>query len=169
MNKQEKELSALQLRPCTPEDAEIIVSWLSDEAVFYRWSFGRLGDYPTNGNTLKQYFDDGNIHLIAEDENGIFGHIMLRYPQNGQRHVRCGYIVVDGSRRGTGCGHRLLTLAAEYAREALNAETLSLFVFEDNLPARRCYNAVGFKETGKREEYIIRGEKWIALETELSL
>lgn len=161
--------SALCLRPYTPEDAPKIASWLGNETVFYRWSFGKLGEYPINGEALAKYFDDGNIHLIAEDENGIAGHIMLSFPEESVPHVRCGFIIVDSSRRGTGCGQKLVSLAMDYAREVLKAEKLSLAVFEDNLPARRCYTAVGLIESGKLEEYSIKGENRIALEMNISL
>lgn len=169
MNTRAKSSPEFSLRPYEPEDAKIISSWLSNETVFYRWSFGKLGEYPISGEALRKYFVDGNIHLIAEDENGIAGHIMLSFPKEGVSHVRCGFIIVDSARRGTGCGHKLLTLTIEYAREVLKAEKLTLAVFEDNLPARRCYSAVGLRETGKRGEYIIKGEKWVALEMEISL
>ena len=41
----------IRLRPYKQEDAEIILSWCTDEKSFYKWTAGVLGDYPITANS----------------------------------------------------------------------------------------------------------------------
>ena len=56
----------------------------------------------------------------------------------------------------------MLSLALRYAFDICGAKSVSLGVFENNLPAYYCYKAAGFKETdpGRTETYPVMGEEW---------
>ena len=64
----------------------------------------------------------------------------------------------------------MLKQGLKYAFEILGAEKVTIGVFENNLPAYRCYKAVGFQEVfmEKEETAEIKGEKWKIIELEIT-
>lgn len=140
----------LRLRPYIASDAQTILSWIGDERTFRYWSANRYGDYPITPDDMNAQYapfavTDTSYAVTAYDENGIAGHMIMRFIDEERRELRFGFIVADNARRGTGCGSAMLRLALKYAFEILGAERVTLHVFEENEPAARCYSAVGFE------------------------
>ena len=148
----------IRLRMYTDADARHIVMWQSDERSFYQWSAGMLGAYPLTEAALAR--TDGLMRLVAVDGDDVAGFFTLRYPADTRAEVRFGYVIVDPQRRGRGLGAEMLRAGLRFARAVCKAEVASLSVFENNEPAYRCYKAVGFTETGEREDYPVMGEVW---------
>lgn len=162
----------LRLRPYKACDAETIVTWIKDERTFYKWSAGKLGQYPLTAKYLNAYYEsfayaDDFYEMTAFDEDGIEGQLIMRFLDEEKKHLRFGFIVVDGEKRGRGYGKGMLKLAIRYGFEMLKAEWITIGVFENNEPARRCYESVGFRDTGRMELYSILGEEWTCRELEL--
>lgn len=159
----------LELRPYRPGDAVTIVSWIDSELTFYRWSAGRYGAYPIGPEVLERaYADcgpDGPYPLVMTDDGEPVAHLFMRYPTADRSVIRFGYVLLDAARRGRGYGHQLLTLALDHAFRVLGVSRVTIGVFADNLPARRCYQRVGFHELPElTENYAILGEDWTCLE-----
>ncbi|MCI8596948.1 MAG: GNAT family N-acetyltransferase, partial [Lachnospiraceae bacterium] len=110
---------------------------------------------------------DHYFEMTAFDEMGIAGHLMMRFLDEEKKELRFGFIIVDGEKRGKGYGKEMLKLAIGYAFETLKTERITIGVFENNESARRCYESVGFRATGRVEMYSILGEKWTCRELEL--
>ncbi len=161
----------LSLRKYNKADAKSVLSWIDGEDVFYKWSAGRLGEYPLSEKVFEDFFkglapEEEAVRLVAYDEKGICGFLTMRYPDGEKSALRFGFIITDSSRRGEGLGRRMLSLALAYAKKKFNAEKITLGVFANNPTAKRCYEHVGFKDSGIREEYSINGEKWDCIEME---
>jgi ribosomal-protein-alanine N-acetyltransferase len=62
-------------------------------------------------------------------------------------------VAVEPARRSRGLARRLLDLHLEWLVRRLGARTVFLEVDEQNAPARRLYQRVGFREVGRREGY----------------
>lgn len=159
----------LELRPYRPGDAAAIVSWIDSELTFYRWSAGRYGAYPISPEVLEQsYADcgpDGPWPLVMTDDGVPAAHLLMRRPTQDRSVIRFGFVLLDPARRGRGDGHQLLTMALDHAFRFLGASRVTIGVFEDNLPARRCYQRVGFREQPElTAHYAILGEDWTCLE-----
>lgn len=169
----------LRLRPYKSCDAEEITGWLTDEDVFYKWSGGRFGSFPVcakdiddkyrlhNGDCAEQ---DNFYPVTAFDDSGVVGHFIMRYIHGDKRILRFGWVIVDAAKRGKSYGSRMLKQGLKYAFEILGAEKVTIGVFENNLPAYRCYKAVGFQEVfmEKEETAEIKGEKWKIIELEIT-
>ena len=162
----------LRLRPFRTPDAKTIITWTSEAEEFYKWSAGIMGDYPVSEKRLLEAVsarEDNTRYfpLVAFDENGLVGFFTVRTPGEDDRKVRFGYVIVNPAKRGQGYGKQMLNLGLKFMFEIYGADEVSLGVFDNNTSARNCYNSVGFKENGVREEYSILGEKWIDIEMEI--
>ena len=161
------------LRDFKKEDAQIIAGWLRSEEELYKWSADRFNKYPLSGDDINENYapqlETGRFYpLTAVDENeNIIGHFIIRYPRDDDdSSVRFGFVIVNPDVRGQGYGKELLRLGIEYVKEQLGATRIDLGVFENNENARRCYEAVGFKEYAERECAMPIGN-WICTDMEL--
>ncbi len=161
----------LRLRPYRPGDAAAIVTWIRDEYAFRQWCADRFEHYPLTPDALNAHYSaladaDWFYPMTAFDENGISGHLIMRFTDEQKTVLRFGFVIVDAARRGQGYGKEMLGLALKMAFEILKAETVTLGVFRNNPAALYCYKAAGFQEIApeKPEYYRIFGEDWECIE-----
>lgn len=167
----------LRLRPYKPCDAKTIISWCKDEETFRKWTSDRYKSFPiTEADMNEKYIDnngdcgdpDNFYPMTAFDENGIVGHLIMRFTDDKKAILRFGFVIVDSSKRGKGYGREMIALALKYAFEILKVNKVTIGVFENNMPAYYCYKAAGFKDIkGEKAICEVFGEKWAVLELEL--
>ena len=150
----------IRIRPYKTDDADTVLSWCQDEKSFYQWSAGVLGDYPITQREFR--FVDSLMPFTAFDETGPVGFFTLRTPAGSLDELRFGFVIVDPHKRGKGCGKAMLRLGLKFVFEIYGAKKASLGVFENNLPAYYCYQAVGFRDVvlDTPEKYAVLGEEW---------
>ena len=156
--------------PYQERDAEAVISWVSDETMYYQWSSGVIGDYPPTPDMLNAFYKEwkGKHHymtfMLREDDFTPVGTMILRYPEEDPKHVRIGFILVDPAQRGKGYGRLMVEKAMAYAKDYLNVEDIQLGVYANNPGAKALYEKLGFVETGEvdREEHM--GEPWECIE-----
>lgn len=168
----------LRLRPYKPGDAGTILSWCKDETAFRKWTANRYASFPIAAADMNEKYIDRNgdcegpdnfYPMTAFDEDGIAGHLIMRFTDEEKTVLRFGFVIVDDAKRGRGYGKELIALSLKYAFEILKADRVTLGVFDNNPPALRCYQSAGFKSSGK--EYTVRvlpEETWRAMELELA-
>lgn len=170
----------IRLRPYKKCDAQEIVNWLCDEKTFLLWGGERFGKFPIKTDIInKKYFEnngdcieaDNFFPVTAFDDNGIVGHFIMRYTGGDNKTLRFGWVVVNDRRRGSGIGKQMLMLGLKYAFEIYNADRVTIGVFENNLPAYRCYLSCGFHKNENADEYCeeILGERIKVIELEITL
>ena len=164
----------LKLRPFEPSDADTVVTWFADEVTFRRWCGTRYDHFPITGEDMLRHYEtlrtpDNFFPMTMEEDGQIVGHMILRYNDEARTIAYFGYVVVDDRRRGTGCGAQMMRLAIRYAFDVMHAEKITLGVYENNAPAIRCYESVGFRDAGPEKMRIIHilGEDWPLREMEL--
>lgn len=168
----------MRLRPYKPEDAKTIISWIKDERALRLWSADRYGAYPVTAEDMNYKYMECNgdctepdnfYPLTAVCEGEIVGHLILRYTDATQKVLRIGFVIVDDTKRGKGYGKRMIQMATRYAFEMLQAEKVTLGVFENNPSAYYCYKAAGFEEieTDRKFVYGFEGEQWPCIEMEV--
>ena len=145
----------LSLRPYKKCDAGKIASWSRQKKTYYTWGGYRFGDYPVTEEMINNKYLDNNGDCIEEDnfypfttydETGAVGHFILRYTGGNNRIVRIGWVIVDDSKRGRGYGKEMIHLGLDYAFNFLKAEKVTIGVFENNVPAYKCYLSAGFRK-----------------------
>lgn len=167
----------LGLRPYKPSDAQTILSWCSDAVSFRKWTADRYPAYPISPDDLNRKYlqengdcaePDNFYPMTAFDENGIVGHLIIRYTAAQPKECRLGFIIVNDALRGKGYGKTMVRLAVRYCFDYLLAQRVTLGVFENNPAALHCYQAAGFREVPNADQYCeIDGETWRCLELEI--
>ncbi|MBE6900882.1 MAG: GNAT family N-acetyltransferase [Ruminococcaceae bacterium] len=164
----------LRLRPYKRCDAQHIASWIKSEYVFRQWCADRYESYPIRAEDINAHYDavadsDDFYEMTAFDENGVVGHLIMRFVDAEKSVLRFGFVIVDDTKRGKGYGKEMLLLAQRYAFDILKASKITLGVFANNPAALYCYRAAGFREVNveEAESYMILGETWECIEMEL--
>jgi len=148
----------LRLRPYRPEDAGTILSWCGDERTFYRWTAGMLGEYPLSAEAFQAV--RAFYPFVAFDEEGPVGFFALKQPGDDPDVLRFMFVITAPQKRGRGYGRSMLELGLRFAFGLYGAREVNLGVFADNLPARRCYAALGFTEKEETKQFRLMGEDW---------
>lgn len=169
----------LRLRPYKPADADTILSWCKDENTFRRWTSDRYDHYPITAEEMNQKYlalngdcleADNFYPFTAFDEDGLVGHLIMRYVDAARKSLRLGFVIVDDAKRGRGYGKELLRLSLFYAFECFGAEVVNLGVFENNPAAWGCYRAAGFRDVPRQDKDVchVCGEVWAVTELEMN-
>lgn len=98
------------------------------------------------------------LAAVAENPDGPLGFVLLRVAADEAEILT---IAVDPGRRRRGIGRRLIEAAAA-ASIARGASALFLEVAEDNGPALRLYEGMGFRTVGARPGYYRRAAAAVA-------
>ncbi len=162
-----------ELRKYKNTDAQIITKWIKNEYAFRQWSADRYEKYPITADDINNYYsqhsDNELCKLTAVDESEVIGHLTIRFTDEARKIARIGFVIVDDCKREKGYGKELVSSALKYAFEELNADKVTLGVFENNAPAISCYLSCGFKIVEKEiiESYKCMGEIWNCIEMKL--
>ena len=146
------------LRDFRETDAAVICSWLRTEEELYKWSSDRFNKFPLTADDINENYapqiNSGRFIPLtaADDKNNIIGHFIIRYPRDDDdTSVRFGFVIADPVLRNRGYGKEMLLLGIKYVKENLSAHRIDLGVFANNDSAWHCYEAVGFREYGRRK------------------
>ena len=156
----------MRLRPYKKCDDKYIINWFDDEKKFQMWSAGDY-NYPLNQEQLhkhRQRFEENeNAWLLSMlDEDGIpVGHVAIKNVNYKRNTAYIGFIVVDPQKRGKGYGKELVNLITRYIFEILKIDEVTLYVYDQNPIAKKCYESVGFKQTTiEKAQFEYKNEKW---------
>lgn len=156
----------MELRNYTEADARYLLDWLKEERTVELWKSDRF-IWPVTAEQLEKYYTEfsGNHHgriVTMVDEHGIpVGHFSFREIDHEKRCAYMGFIVIDPAAKGKGYGKQMVSLALLYAFDTLQVDTVTLGVYDCNIAARRCYEAVGFREIDRNHKVTdFHGERW---------
>ena len=146
----------MTFRPYLPSDDARFLSWLpSGKAAFHRLCAG-VFPFPPTAEALssfqKRTETEPGTRWIAEDENGVpCGHFRLQKDTAHDR-IHFSMILIDPERRGQGLGKTMLREALSVLGKESGAGTATLWVFDANEAAKRCYRSVGLKSAASEGE-----------------
>ncbi len=155
----------IRLRPYKDSDAPALIKWNSDERVMAKCFVDHLR-YPLTPEQCGAYREKHEkeerswLLTALDEEYRTVGHLMVcLIPEENRIHL--GHVMVDPALRGHGLGKEMMRAALKYAFFVMGAERVTLSVFEDNEPARRCYLSAGFRERGyEPARFTYKEEKW---------
>jgi len=99
--------------------------------------------------------------MVLLDGDILIGHIDLHDVDHHSRHAFLGICIGDGEHRGKGYGTEAIRLVLDYGFNTVNLHNIMLSVHADNYAGIACYKKVGFKEAGRRREWLFKNGKYI--------
>lgn len=142
------------------ENIRAIVDWCrdKDEGFLRQWA-GMGYTYPLTEAQIAGRLAEGAEIFEALVDGEIVGTIELISRNEQDNSVLVGRFVVNPALAGKGLGTAIMTGFLRYCKETIVAAEATLFVFDFNEAARRCYEKCGFEET----ERVQRPNGWIAI------
>jgi diamine N-acetyltransferase len=144
------------LGPLRREHIPVNLRWIND------FETTRMLGLPPRPMTLEQETtwyeraagnDPGTAFTIYDRATGLpIGNCELHEVDHRNRRTEVGIMIGEPGARGRGFGTEAMRLLLDYAFTVLGLHSVMLTVFEYNLPGRRCYEKVGFREIGRRRE-----------------
>ena len=154
------------LEPFTRDDFARLLSWVPDEVAMFRWA-GSIFEWPLTESQLEAYVTPTAEHpptrliwraLDAASGEAV-GHVELNAIDRRQRSTTLSRVLIGPPYRGRGLSRAMVAAVLPVAFDDLGLHRVDLRVFEDNEPARRCYESLGFVREGLlREVRIVGGD-----------
>lgn len=160
-------MSALQVRPAREDDVDAIGSihvrgWRRAYAGLMPAAFLDSLSAEERAEAHRAHLrapDPGTSRWVAQDEAGLAGFSVLGPAREGfgePAWMEIYAIYVDPDRWRSGAGRALMHAAIEESRHG-GAATACLWVLRDNAPARRFYEAMGWRADGAEKTFAIPG------------
>jgi len=122
--------------------------------------FQRYLDEAFNDEKLRQLLAESNYHvwflMLSGSVAGYFAlrDTPVRYPViRGEHPVEIERFYLDAQCQGLGLGRKMMDFCWERAR-ALNADSVWLGVWENNIKAQRFYEKLGFQVVGEHDFWV---------------
>ena len=141
------------LRPATPADAAVALSWTPQDDALRRWA-GPSTRCPGTPETLWADITgaDTTTYAFVSATGGLVGFGQVRLRENTFGHL--ARIIVSPTHRGRGLGRALcLALMREAVRLYPAIRGFTLFVFTDNPTAIALYRSMGYADRGMHPQF----------------
>ena len=142
----------LTIRPATADDAELILRFITDLAIYEKAEHEVKTDAAGIENSL--FAEGSTAHgLICELDGQPIGYAVYFFNYStwlGRHGLYLEDLYVSPEARGLGVGKALLDAGITWATEHPTVRKLSLSVFDDNAAAVRLYEGRGFVVEGRR-------------------
>lgn len=141
------------LRLASDDELSLVCRWINTQTVFYDWCAGKYQSFPVKSSDIIRFNKSTDaVSVIADDENGIpIGHFSVRFIDAEKQVARIGFVILAPEMRGKGLAKQLIKKAICYAKINTNAKTITICCYDDNIPALRTYERVGFVKNGRYE------------------
>ncbi len=157
--------AAIDLVVLTEADAVLTHHWFNDqETARYLGRYGRPMIESDAASYYKAAATDTSrivLGIFHKEQQVLIGTIGLHDIDHLNQTAELGIVVGVHEERGKGVGTEAITLLAQHAFQRLNLRNLTLRVLGGNTRAYRCYQRLGFVETGRLTEHLFRESTWV--------
>ena len=154
----------LYLSPFNADDPESYTKWTEwmNERVVAD-GYGGYHNLVSLANAKKTVVElkDYRFDIVLSDGDVLIGFISLHDIDHRSRHAFIGVFIGESEYRGKGYGAEAVRLVLEYGFNTLNLHNIALSVHADNCEAVACYQKVGFKDAGRRRDWIFKNGRYI--------
>ncbi len=162
----------VSLRPLTPEDAPLLLRWLTDSRNLEYWE--GPGTVFTPERIQEDFYQDGwnASQCIIQYEGRDIGYMQAyeldeemfreyQYPYTPERVFGIDQFIGEPELWGKGIGRRFIGLLCRWLHEARGAKAVVLDPHGDNPRAIRCYEACGFRKVKLLPKHELHGGEMV--------
>ena len=151
------------LAPLRAEDAQHYLRWLNDPAVAV--PFGHYADMAASEKDLQWLLEPApgiqRYAIVLQTEDTLIGCASLQNIHPINRNAFIGILIGEAAHRGKGYGAEAIRLLLDYGFHTINLHNIMLSVHADNAAAIACYRKVGFREAGRRREWVFHDGRYV--------
>ncbi len=132
------------LQPATPENLQIVLTWVDTPELLRFWGGPILTFPPLVSRTWLEIGATGqNTYSLMDAEGNVagFGQTLFHAPVT----VHLGRIIISPAERGKGLGRILCQRLIEVGSERYQPSEFTLNVYQDNALAFNLYTGLGFR------------------------
>jgi RimJ/RimL family protein N-acetyltransferase len=145
------------LSPIDPNDAEKFTEWLNDlELTENLTLYEEIINTESERVFLNDLAKNHNYSIIDLEKDELIGNCGLLHIDHLNQTAEVGIFIGNKNYWSKGYGTEALSLLLDYAFKALNLHNIQLRFYGFNKRAQRCYEKVGFKQTGISREALYR-------------
>ncbi|MDD4772359.1 MAG: GNAT family protein [Eubacteriales bacterium] len=152
----------LYLSPVNGDDAEIYITWMNETAA---QDFGQYHLVVSSKSDLKWLFeppaDMQRYAMVLLDGDIMIGSVSIHNIDHLNRNAFLGIFIGEEEHRSKGYGAEAIRLILAFGFNTLNLHNIMLSVNADNMQGIACYKKVGFREVGRRREWVFKNGKYI--------
>lgn len=157
----------IRLEPFEPEDFDRLMGWVDSERALVQFA-GSILSWPLDVAQLQEYLADPTrqaFRVCAIADNRVVGHAELVQVSLDECKI-ARVLIGDKADRGKGYGSSVIRQLIVEAKSRKGLSKVSLNVFSWNDPAIRCYQNLGFRDTGIRKTVRVGAEEWESIRME---
>lgn len=128
---------------------DTLMTWFSSAAEVNVWG-GPKFRYPFTAETFRKdcHWPKMASYCLCDRHGAMDRHAAMcafgqYYDRNG--YMNLARLIVAPGQRGRGLGRELVTRLMQAAADSLTLDEFSLFVYQDNVPALKLYQSLGFE------------------------
>jgi Acetyltransferases, including N-acetylases of ribosomal proteins len=156
----------LYLSPFDIDDSEIHAKWaewMNDKSTADNYGgFHNIVSLTEAKKTVEK-LSGYRFAIVLLENDTLIGHISLHDVDHLNRNAFMGIVIGEKEYRNKGYGTEAVRLAVDFGFNALNLHNIILSVHSDNQAGINCYKKVGFKEVGRRRDWIYKNGKYTDL------
>jgi len=154
----------LYLSPFDVDDIKIYskwAEWMNDRTVADFYGGYHNAVTPASAKKTLDELTGCRFAIVLLDGDIMIGHISLHDIDHLNRNAFMGIFIGDEEYRRKGYGGEAIRLLLDFGFNTWNLHNIMLSVHEDNAAAISCYKKIGFKEAGRRREWVFKNGKYI--------
>jgi len=153
----------LYLSPINTDDADYYIKWLNDEVVAK--NYAQYSSAVSSKSDLDWLFEPSRgvqrYAIVLLDGDALIGSVSLHDINSINRTAFIGIFIGEEENRGKGYGAEAIRLLLAYGFKTMNLNNIMLSVHADNFAGISCYKKVGFREAGRRREWVFKDGEYV--------
>lgn len=153
----------LYLSPVNGDDAGRYLKWLNDKAV--AGEYAQYTNLVATKEDLQWLFEPARgvqrYAIVLLEGDVLIGGISLHDINHLNRTAFFGIFIGEEEFRGRGYGEEAVRLLLGYGFRTMNLNNIMLSVHEDNQAGIACYRKLGFREAGRRREWVFKDGRYV--------
>lgn len=154
----------LYLSPFSSDDMEIYTKWaqwMNDRTVADQYGGHHMLVSVASAKKTLEELQGYRFAMVLLAGDVLIGHISLHDIDHLNRNAFLGIVIGEEQHRGKGYGAEAIRLVLDYGFQTLNLHNIMLSVHADNCAGIACYKKVGFREAGRRREWVFKDGNYI--------